>query len=522
MRYSIAIIILNYRTPDLAIDCLASLASQIEPDVHVVVVDNASGDGSADRIEQFVVESGFGEWCKIVRSPLNGGFAAGNNIGIRAVDADAYILLNSDTIVREGAISLFREAMRQRPDAGLIGPRLECLDGTPQVSAFRAPTPTSELLRSARTGMVTKLFKRHDMIMPVTDEAIEADWLAFACVLIRREVVDKVGLLDDGYFMYYEDVDYCQRARQAGFKVLYWPVPKIAHIAGASSNIVGSSNPNRRPPRYWYEARSRYYGKFHGKLGVLRANAMFALGRTVSLGRELLGRSPHLSPGESRDIWTNWSAPMKPSKNRPADPNGQPAGDSNQNPGDIDFLGLLAEDYRTFDKNPLEPGFWAIALHRLGNWRMGFAPKIVRAPLTAVYRVGHTAINWAWGIDLPYTVKLGRRVRIWHHGGMVLVARSIGNDVTLRHNTTLGIARLTENTKRPTIEDRVEIGAGACILGDITIGHDSIVGANAVVLHTFPPNSTIAGVPAKAVGHSAQSRAAAEEGAPETPKSGFF
>jgi N-acetylglucosaminyl-diphospho-decaprenol L-rhamnosyltransferase len=523
VRYSIAIILLNYRTPELAVDCLASLAGQVEPDMQVVVVDNASGDGSADRIEQFVKESGYGDWIKVVRSPVNGGFAAGNNIGIRAVDADAYILLNSDTIVRQGAIAALREAMRQRPDAGIIGPRLEDRDGTPQVSAFRSPTPTTELLRSARTGVLTRFFKRHDVVMPVTDEPMEADWIAFACVLIRREVVDKIGLLDDGYFMYFEDVDYCNRAREAGFKVLYCPVPKVAHIAGASSNVVGSSNPNRRPPRYWYEARSRYFAKFHGRAGVLRANAMFAVGRAVSLGREVLGRAPHLSPREERDIWTNWSTPFKPSQMRPADPNGQPAGDTNDNPSDIGFIGLLAEDYRTFENNPLEPGFWAIALHRFGNWRMGVGTKVVRAPLTVLYRVGHTAINWAWGIDLPYTVKLGRRVRIWHHGGMVLVARSIGNDVVLRHNTTLGIARLAENAKRPTIEDRVEIGCGACILGDITIGHDSVVGANAVVLHTFPPNSTIAGVPARAVGNSVHPRAVSDDRPHgDTPKSGFF
>jgi serine acetyltransferase len=398
---------------------------------------------------------------------------------------------------------------------------LEDRDGTPQISAFRAPTPTTELLRSARTGVVTKLFPRHDMPIPVTSEPTEAEWVAFAAVLIRREVIEKIGLLDDGYFMYFEDVDYCQRARQAGFKVLYVPEPRVAHIAGASSHVVGSSNPKHRPPRYWYEARSRYYAKFHGRLGVLRANAMFATGRTVSLARELLGRTPHLSPLEERDIWTNWLAPFAPSRFRPADPTRLPAGDSNQNPTGIGFLGLLAEDYRTFDGNVLEPGFWAVALHRFGNWRMGLAPKIVRAPLTALYRVGHTTINWAWGIDLPYTVKLGRRVRLWHHGGMVLVARSIGNDVIIRHNTTMGIARLSEITKRPTVEDRVEIGAGACILGDITIGHDSVVGANAVVLHTFPPHSTIAGVPARAVG-SGHPRPGSEPPTGDGPKSGFF
>jgi serine O-acetyltransferase len=112
------------------------------------------------------------------------------------------------------------------------------------------------------------------------------------------------------------------------------------------------------------------------------------------------------------------------------------------------------------------------------------------------YKVGFTSINWFWGIDLGYTVKLGRRVRLWHHGGMVLTAKSIGDDVVIRHNTTLGIARTHDVTKRPTIGDRVDIGTGACILGDVTIGDDSVVGANAVVTKSFPSHATLVGIPA--------------------------
>jgi len=174
-------------------------------------------------------------------------------------------------------------------------------------------------------------------------------------------------------------------------------------------------------------------------------------------------------------------------------------GTSDQNPGGIGVLELVREDLRTHDGNLLEPGFWAIAVHRLGNWRMGIRPKILRAPMTLLYRSSFTLINWCWGIDLGYTVKLGRRVRIWHHGGIVLTARSIGDDVVIRHNTTMGIARSDQKSKRPTIQDRVDIGAGACILGDVTIGHDSVVGANAVVVDSFPPGSRIGGVPARSL-----------------------
>jgi serine O-acetyltransferase len=176
-----------------------------------------------------------------------------------------------------------------------------------------------------------------------------------------------------------------------------------------------------------------------------------------------------------------------------------PRGDTNQNPDSASLLELVREDFRTHDRKLLEPGFWAVAVHRFGNWRMAIRPKLVRAPFSVTYKVASTSINWLWGIDLGYTVKLGRRVRIWHHGGMVLSARSIGDDVHIRHNTTMGIARRTETTKRPTIGDRVDIGVGACIVGDVTIGHDSVIGANAVVVTSFPPRSRIAGVPARAI-----------------------
>jgi serine O-acetyltransferase len=178
-------------------------------------------------------------------------------------------------------------------------------------------------------------------------------------------------------------------------------------------------------------------------------------------------------------------------------------GATNQNPRGIGLMDLVREDLRTHDGNLLEPGFWAIVVHRLGNWRKGIRPKILRAPLTLVYRSSFTLIIWGWVIDLGYTVKLGRRVRIWHHGGIVLTARSIGNDVVIRHNTTMGIARSDQKSKRPTIQDRVDIGAGACILGDVTIGHDSVVGANAVVVDSFPPGSTIGGIPARSLRPSA-------------------
>ena len=174
-------------------------------------------------------------------------------------------------------------------------------------------------------------------------------------------------------------------------------------------------------------------------------------------------------------------------------------GDSNLNPTGISFFKLIAEDFHTHENNLFEPGFLAILIHRFGNWRMDIRPRLLRIPFSLLYQLLYTFMTWFFGIDLGYSVKLGRRVRIWHHGGMFIGAISIGDDVTLRHNTTMGVAHQDDKWKKPVIEDRVDIGAGACILGDVTVGHDSVIGANSVVVRSFPPESTLFGVPARRV-----------------------
>jgi serine O-acetyltransferase len=173
-------------------------------------------------------------------------------------------------------------------------------------------------------------------------------------------------------------------------------------------------------------------------------------------------------------------------------------GDRDQNPPGMSLLALLREDLRTHE-SLFSHGFWALLVNRFGNWRMS-RPRWLRAPLKPVYELMLQWCFWFVRIEVPYLVKVGRRVRIWHNGNCVLGALYIGDDVQVRHNVTLGLAQHgAPLTTLPIIEDRVLIGVGAVVLGPITIGHDSIIAANSVVTQDVPPYSLVGGIPGKVI-----------------------
>lgn len=178
-------------------------------------------------------------------------------------------------------------------------------------------------------------------------------------------------------------------------------------------------------------------------------------------------------------------------------------GDRNGNPLGIGLRTLIAEDYRIHGSDWFSEGFWALFWHRMGNWRMDL-PKPMRVPMTLLYRIMFRWVSRSTGIYLPYTVRVGRRLHLEHFGGMILVAQWIGDDVTIRQNTTFGIARLDALQDRPVIGDRAEIGTGAVILGSVLVGEDAVVGANAVVRRDVAPGTVVGGVPARVIGHLPQ------------------
>lgn len=303
-RYDVAVIVLNYGTPDLTLDCLASLEGEIDARSTVIVVDNASPDDSIERIEQHIAHKGWGSWVRLLPSPWNGGFAWGNNLGIRGTDADVYVLLNSDTVVRPGALRALREALDERPDAGIVGPSVENGSGELEHSHHRDISPISELLRAAATGPLSWVLHRFTIDWPETERPCEPDWIGFACVAIRSELIDEIGLLDEQYFMYFEDVDYCRRAREAGWQIVFWPAGRVLHYNGASSGLSFVLADTRRRPRYYYESRARYFARYYGRLGLWAANLLWIVGRGIRIARSaLVGRAAPSRAGEASDIW---------------------------------------------------------------------------------------------------------------------------------------------------------------------------------------------------------------------------
>jgi len=166
-----------------------------------------------------------------------------------------------------------------------------------------------------------------------------------------------------------------------------------------------------------------------------------------------------------------------------------PDGSCNRNPPGLSFWQLVREDFETHERDWTSQGFWAVFTNRYGNWRMGIRSRWLRAPFAVLYLVMRKWCQVVCGIKLDYTVELGRRVKLEHFGGMIIGARSIGDDVVIRQNTTIGIRSRFDTNAKPRIGHRVEIGAGAVIVGDVTIGDDCIVGANCVIASDLPPGS---------------------------------
>ena len=282
MGRNVSIVIVNYRTARMVVDCLAGIEAAAQCcAVHAIVLDNASEDGSLEFLTQTVAQQGWSHWVSVESLQRNGGFAFGSNMGIRTAlgqgdTVDYFMLLNPDTVPRPGAIDVLVNFMESHPEAGIAGSGLEDEHGTIQCSAHNSPSPLGEFEGAARLGILSELLASYAVSRPMVDRAHQCDWVSGASLLVRGRVFEDVGLLDEGYFLYFEEVDFCMRARKAGWTVWFVPESRVIHHEGAATGI---REPRQRRPQYWYDSRRRYFVKHFGLSGLLLADTLFLLGR---------------------------------------------------------------------------------------------------------------------------------------------------------------------------------------------------------------------------------------------------
>jgi N-acetylglucosaminyl-diphospho-decaprenol L-rhamnosyltransferase len=277
-------VIVNHKRPELVIQGLLSLRPELAAigDCRVVVTD-ASGDGSDDKIAAAIEQHGLGGWATLLRLEKNGGYGYANNQAIRAALASAdppeYVyLLNPDAYVLPGAVRELLSFMQQRPDVGLAGSQQEQPDGSINRSAFRFPGLRSELIQGSRLGLFKKLFPDAEIAPPPPDVPGPIDWLSGASLLVRREVFETAGLFDETFFLYYEETDLCLRARRAGFRCWYVPSSRVVHLEGQSTGVTDTRAAPKRLPRYWFESRQHYFMKNHGPWKKHLADVAWTLG----------------------------------------------------------------------------------------------------------------------------------------------------------------------------------------------------------------------------------------------------
>ncbi len=260
---SVTTVIVTFNTRIELEACLRSLEAHPPATPHdVIVVDNASTDGTAEAIRA--------GWpaVRLIEAGRNLGFAAGNNLGIRSASGEFVLLLNSDTLVPEGAVDALVGSLAAQPECAAAGPRIVGADGRPELSFGRMIGPFAEL----RQKFVVRMQERGvaaaaRYVDRVTRRRGYPDWVSGACLLVRREDALAAGLLDERYFLYAEDVDFCAALRALGRKILFTPDAEITHLRGAS----GRQRP-AETERAYRRSQLAFYAKHHpGWAPILRA-----------------------------------------------------------------------------------------------------------------------------------------------------------------------------------------------------------------------------------------------------------
>lgn len=293
-------VILNYKTPDMtlrsvdhALRAMDGIAGEI------IVVDNESADGSFQKMLNHAQTYGWtrDNRVRVVESGHNGGFGAGNNFGIRAglsngTQPDYVYILNSDAFPAPDAIRLLLAALEQDQTLWCAGSYIHGQDDAPHQTLFRFPSIASEFEGAIRFGPVSKLLRGKQVPLPVPDTDTHADWMAGASVLMRRDVLDRIGAFDETFFLYFEETDLFLRAARAGYRSVYVRDSHVMHIGSVSTGMKEWS----RVPGYWFDSRLHYFTKNHGAAYAAAATIAHLLGGGLYWLRRQIDRKPLNQP----------------------------------------------------------------------------------------------------------------------------------------------------------------------------------------------------------------------------------
>ena len=256
------IVIVSFNTRDILAACLGSLHDPPPQVAHTTtVVDNASSDGSVETVRR--------DWpdVRVIETGDNLGFAKANNLGIRSTEGELILLLNSDTVVPPGAIDRLVDRLHATPAAAAIGPRLVDRAGRPELSFGRMIGPLNEIRQRVREAALTRGLP---VLGPIVERSLGRtafhDWVSGACLLVRRSDAVAVGLLDERYQLYGEDVDFCAALRGRNRGILFWPQVDVMHLRGRS----GLTSPDAARA-FYRQSQLAFYAKHHPRwLPLLR------------------------------------------------------------------------------------------------------------------------------------------------------------------------------------------------------------------------------------------------------------
>ncbi|MEO1493031.1 MAG: glycosyltransferase family 2 protein [Pseudomonadota bacterium] len=312
----IAVIIVNYNAAALTIDAVESVLTREHGgrSVEVHVLDNASPNGDGALLRNAAAQRRWGARVRLHLEAKNHGFAQANNLVLsellsRSIPPAMVFLLNPDAVLKSEAIDTLAKHLEDHPETAIAGARVENPGECPATSAFRFPSLVSAFSEALAFGPIARLLSRWQVPLAPKHPTAQVDWVAGCAAMLRVDALREIGLFDSDFFLYFEEVELCRRARTAGWQIWHVAEAEVIHIEGTATGIKQNSR-HRRPP-YWYRSWAHYFRKTHGRFYALATAAAWMLGALLNLGISKLRRRRPAAPERLfADFWAAAGRPL--------------------------------------------------------------------------------------------------------------------------------------------------------------------------------------------------------------------